>query len=235
MANTENKTQVGNIVIYHECIPREMAERACKLFEMERNKGTCRDGQTGSGINKKYKDSIDIVPQYESDCSSEMVKLAYEIEQHVTECLIDYYKVNPNMLYSLSTDFSMINYETLPDPEIMIPRVASLQHGQYQYYPPAGQAGHSIDVGGGYPSNHSESCPWSHVATDRILTWMMTLNDLPVTEEQYGYTVFTGQNIAVRPKAGQLVLFSPWTDCEHRGNRVNNVDKTIVTSWVVYS
>ena len=230
MPNLENKTQLGNISIYHECIPREMAKECVDVFREYRHKGLDRDGITGGGYNPSVKESRDMNPINQFSVGDRFRSLAEEVEKHVMKCVVDYYKDNPNMLYGFG-GFGLSSYEHLPPPEVILPMYMRLQHGQYQHYHTKDSSG----KGGGYPANHAESVvtPEKHTPSDyRTLTWMMTLNDLPVSDTQEGYTVFTGQKIAVRPKAGQLVLFSPWLDCEHRGNRVGGVEKNIVTAWL---
>jgi len=227
------KTQRGGISIYHNCLSGDLAFKANTLFKKYRDQGQDRDGVTGSGKNKEVKDSRDMNPIQQYPVGHEFRVVAEEIERKVAECIVDYYKDNPNMLYSAG-DFGLNSYQNLPSPETVLADYYSIQHGQFQYYAPQESNPYGIKgKGGGYPSNHSETFAGDDQRSRfRVLTWMLTLNELPVTKNQEGYTVFTGQKIAVRPKAGQLVLFSPWVDCEHRGNRVGSVDKSIVTSWV---
>ncbi len=233
MPNLENKTRNGAISIYHECLPPELAKRAYELFEEHREAGMSCLGSSFGGVNTDVKDSSDMTPITQLPRDHEFYKVSDEIEMHVFRCLVDYYKDNKGLLLGYFKGTNLGDYNSVEDIETIIARVFRLEHGQYQHYK---KVEGERKRGGGYPANHAECCVQRHADPAeylyRRLTWMLTLNELPVTKEQYGYTVFTNQKIAVRPKAGQLVLFSPWMDCEHRGNRVDDVEKSIITAWV---
>lgn len=226
MPNLENKIRLGCISIYPECISRRLAEDICDLFKKYRELGKSRDGNTGGGVDKTSKDTLDICARWELPDGDPLRSLCEEAEEQVFTCILDYYRDNKGLLYGLSSHFSKTNAFTHPEVEFILPRINTFQRGQLQYY---------ASESNGYTANHCESLTVEGFQADsdyRTLTWMMTLNDLSPSKEQWGYTCFTNQNIAVRPQAGQLVLFSPWLDCEHRGNPTNGEDKTIITSWM---
>jgi len=69
-------------------------------------------------------------------------------------------------------------------------------------------------------------------ATNRILVWMVYLNNCPDGE---GTTEFIEQGVRLQPKAGTVVFFpADWTHT-HRGNPVYNSDKYILTGWYYQS
>lgn len=79
---------------------------------------------------------------------------------------------------------------------------------------------------GGFHEWHNEH---AHIETcDRVLTWMVYLNDLPEGE---GETEFLHQCLRVRPKKGTALLWpAGWTHC-HRGNPPHTTQKYVVTGW----
>jgi hypothetical protein len=82
---------------------------------------------------------------------------------------------------------------------------------------------------GGYHVWHSEVT--SRESMDRVLTWMIYLNDIPDGE---GETEFLWQGIRVKPKAGTCVIWPAQFTHPHRGNPVYSCDKYIATGWYTY-
>lgn len=82
---------------------------------------------------------------------------------------------------------------------------------------------------GGYHFWHSEvNC---RKDMDRVLTWIIYLNDIPDGE---GETEFLWQGIRVKPKAGTCVIWPAQFTHPHRGNPVYSCDKYIATGWYTY-
>lgn len=82
---------------------------------------------------------------------------------------------------------------------------------------------------GGYHVWHCET--ESRKNMDRVLTWMLYLNDIPDGE---GETEFLWQGIRVKPKAGTCVIWPAQFTHPHRGNPVYSCDKYIATGWYTY-
>lgn len=82
---------------------------------------------------------------------------------------------------------------------------------------------------GGYHVWHCEV--QTRMAMDRVLTWMIYLNDIPNNE---GETEFLWQGIRVKPKVGTCVLWPAQFTHAHRGNPVYSCDKYIATGWYTY-
>jgi hypothetical protein len=82
---------------------------------------------------------------------------------------------------------------------------------------------------GGYHVWHCEA--ESRESMDRVLTWMIYLNDIPDGE---GETEFLWQGIRVKPKAGTCVIWPAQFTHPHRGNPVYSCDKYIATGWYTY-
>lgn len=82
---------------------------------------------------------------------------------------------------------------------------------------------------GGYHVWHSEVD--GRKTMDRVLTWMIYLNDIPEGE---GETEFLWQGIRIKPKAGTCVIWPAQFTHPHRGNPVYSCDKYIATGWYTY-
>lgn len=83
---------------------------------------------------------------------------------------------------------------------------------------------------GGYHSWHPEVT--SRQTMERVLTWMIYLNDIPEGE---GETEFLWQGVRVKPKAGTCVIWPAQFTHPHRGNPVYSHDKYIATGWYTYT
>ena len=84
------------------------------------------------------------------------------------------------------------------------------------------------DPGGGYHVWHSEN--GSFLYRDRVLTWMIYLNDVPI--ENGGATDFFHQQISLQPKKGTVVLWPAAYTHMHRGAFLTgDTPKYIATGW----
>lgn len=72
----------------------------------------------------------------------------------------------------------------------------------------------------------------SHQFADRQLVAIWYLNDV---EGPGGETEFLFQDVKVKPKEGKLVLFPPFWTHEHRAVTVEDGEKYIATTWVVFA
>lgn len=83
-------------------------------------------------------------------------------------------------------------------------------------------------AGGGYHVWHCENGVF--IYRDRVLTWMIYLNDIPVGNG--GATEFLYQKVALQPKKGTVVLWPATYTHMHRGGFLTgDVDKYIATGW----
>lgn len=83
-------------------------------------------------------------------------------------------------------------------------------------------------AGGGYHVWHCENGVF--IYRDRVLTWMIYLNDVPV--ENGGATEFLYQKVALQPKKGTVVLWPATYTHMHRGGFLTgDIDKYIATGW----
>ena len=82
--------------------------------------------------------------------------------------------------------------------------------------------------GGGYHVWHCEDSGFLY--RDRVLTWMIYLNDIPV--ENGGATDFLHQKLSIQPKAGTIVFWPATYTHMHRGAFLTgDIDKYIATGW----
>jgi len=82
--------------------------------------------------------------------------------------------------------------------------------------------------GGGYHTWHSEN--GSFLYRDRVVTWMIYLNDIPL--ENGGATDFFHQEVSFQPKKGTVVLWPAAYTHVHRGSFLTgNISKYIATGW----
>ena len=82
--------------------------------------------------------------------------------------------------------------------------------------------------GGGYHTWHSEN--GSFLYRDRVLTWMIYLNDIPY--ENGGGTDFFHQELSLQPKKGTVVLWPATYTHVHRGAFLTgDISKYIATGW----
>ena len=84
------------------------------------------------------------------------------------------------------------------------------------------------DPGGGYHVWHSEDS--SYDCRDRVVVWMVYLNDIPVGNG--GATEFIHQKLSLQPKKGTLVLWPATYTHTHRGGFLTgDIPKYIATGW----
>ncbi len=77
---------------------------------------------------------------------------------------------------------------------------------------------------------HGWHCEHGYNAAERVLAWMIYLNDLPEGE---GETEFLHQRCRLKPTKGQCVIFPSSFTHTHRGNPPLTTTKYILTGWYV--
>lgn len=75
---------------------------------------------------------------------------------------------------------------------------------------------------------HLWHCEHSAVHPNRVLAWIIYLNDI----EEGGETEFLYQSKRVSPKAGTILIFPASHTHTHRGNPPLKKDKYILTGWI---
>jgi len=84
------------------------------------------------------------------------------------------------------------------------------------------------DADGGFYDWHIDSGRPPYALRQMVMLWY--LSDV----EQGGETEFSHQSVAVKPKAGTLLMFPPFWTHRHRSKPVGKGIKYIATTWVSY-
>ncbi len=82
-------------------------------------------------------------------------------------------------------------------------------------------------IGGGFHNWHSEAMGGTQYY-DRILVWIIYLNDMPEGE---GETEFINYHKKIRPSKGDVLIFPAFFTHTHRGNPPLTTEKYIATGW----
>lgn len=82
------------------------------------------------------------------------------------------------------------------------------------------------EIGGGYHLWHCED--HNHESIDRILTWILYLNDV----DEGGETEFLYYPKRIKPKKGTLIMWPAGFTHTHRGNPPLSGTKYIATGWI---
>lgn len=135
-------------------------------------------------------------------------------------------------------DFSMFAEKCLPDVCVLINRILDgcLNFYMNEFFSLKQVKARSETVKlqrtpprGGYHVWHCEAS--DRISMDRVLTWMIYLNDIPDGE---GETEFLWQGVRIKPKAGTCVIWPAQFTHPHRGNPVYSCNKYIATGWYRY-
>lgn len=182
----------------------DLCDEIIDLFERNPNK---RHGYTLGGVNKKVKDTTDLVIEKNDDDWSEIYNF---LESELTVNLQKYLE-NINRSYKNINDKSN-SYELLSNNKIeispfMVQRYKK-NEGKYMYH-------------NDFHINHENK-------SFRVLTYLFYLNDV----YEGGETEFLAGEIKIVPKKGKLILFpSSWT-FPHCGKMPISSNKYIITGWI---
>ncbi|MDN3639374.1 2OG-Fe(II) oxygenase [Simiduia curdlanivorans] len=213
-----------------------LSAEACQhLIDKFEASGQARAGQTGQGVDLSKKHSLDLVLNEQADWQPELNSL----QQITYQGLLHYVKrfpsiiagaVSPTVLDPVTQQPSQITHANIAqfDDQLLLNVIRSiyrLGHINLQKYP-SGE--------GGYHHWHSEIYPHptdpQQESLHRALVFMYYLNDVA----EGGETAFIYQNIKLKPKAGNLVLFPGGFTHTHKGAIPQSGDKYILTSWVLF-
>jgi len=192
-------------------------------------------GQTGQGIDKNKKDSLDLTLDSFQDWQQDLTT----IQNATLKGLIQYARAYPHLIVGAlslnwtppntndtreirANDIALMDDTTIAT---FITAIFRLGHTNLQKYKQAL---------GGYHHWHSEYYPHPHDPEDsslhRVLLWMYYLNDV----EEGGGTSFYYQDKTIAPKQGTLVIAPATFTHTHRGEVPQSNDKYILTSWILY-
>lgn len=180
----------------------EICEEIIDFFEKNQNK---HDGITLGGINKKVKDTKDLIIDKSHNDWSEIyslleTELNINLQKYLENVNKKYLKINNNY------DYEPIN-KKVEISKFMVQRYMQ-NEGKYIYH-----NDFHVDI-----ENRSF----------RVLTYLFYLNDV----DEGGETEFFGGEIKIIPKKGKLILFpASWT-FPHCGKMPISSNKYIITGWI---
>lgn len=220
------------INIYEGALDEEFCNRCIDKFEKSPNK---HQGQTGNGVDKIKKNSVDLTcTNYADEWQEEMTHL----QNVVLRGMLHYVRQHPFLLAGAISlkyqnqagemeDLSYVDVEKMDDASLTMFLQATYRLGSVNMQ--------KYEKGeGGYFHWHSEHYPHPtdphQDSLHRSLVWMFYLNDV----EEGGETEFFYQKLKSKPKKGSLVIFPADFTHTHRGHKPVSNDKYIFTSWVMY-
>lgn len=225
----DNKNFIG---IYPDFLNTDFCTGLIQKFESDNRKFK---GQTGQGVDKKKKDSLDLTLDPLTDWHNELSA----IHQITLQGLIRYAREYPHFIVgALSLNWTPTG--STKAQEIKAEDIASMDDAMIAnfirsiYRLGTTNLQKYNKTKGGYHHWHSEYYPHPHDAQNaslhRNLLWMYYLNDV----DEGGGTSFYYQNKTISPKCGTLVIAPATFTHTHRGEVPVSNDKYILTSWVLY-
>lgn len=182
----------------------ELCEEIINLFEKSKNKF---DGLTVGGVNKKVKDTTDLMlNKTDSEWSEIFIFLESELTNNLKKYLENINKKYINILDNNNKKYEVINKDIVISP-FMVQRYIK-NEGKYVY--------------------HNDFLVDKENKSYRVLTYLFYLNDV----HEGGETEFFAGDIKIIPKKGKLVLFpASWT-FPHCGKMPISSNKYIITGWI---
>ena len=222
--------QADFIGIYDDALPQAFCEQIIQQFEAFPQIQSA--GKIGSGVDTKKKDSTDCcISEYQ-----EWTPINQQLFNVTLEKLVDYVLAYPFLVCgAMAPTLQLESGEVLELSHENIDRVprGQLKNVILSMYRPGYLNMQKYRAGsGGYHHWHSElypreaNCETLH----RVLLFMFFLNDV----EEGGHTDFFYQKLAVKPKAGRMVIAPAGFTHTHKGNVPVSNDKYIVTSWILF-
>lgn len=182
----------------------ELCDEIIDLFGKNQTK---REGSTLGGINKKIKDTTDLV--IEKSCSK-WTKIYNFLETELTANLQNYLNsINKNYvnINNGQSSFELLSNKNIEISPFMV-QCYIKNEGKYVYH-------NDFHVDHGNKSF-------------RVITYLFYLNDVL----EGGETEFLAGDIKIKPKKGKLILFpASWT-FPHCGKMPISSNKYIITGWI---
>jgi hypothetical protein len=219
------------IECYDDALSPDFCRTVIERFESSDRKTA---GQTGQGIDKTKKNSIDLtitgIPEWQD--------LHRQIQMSTLAHLMRYIRKYPYLITSslaLSLQdpqsgqvraLSADDVGSAPDEQLASYVLKVLRPGSINIQKYA----HNV---GGYYYWHSEIYPRDPAceALHRVLLFMFYLNDV----DRGGETEFLYQGRKLKPTMGQMVIAPAGFTHTHRGNVPESADKYILTSWILFN
>ncbi len=211
-----------------------LAPAACaKLIERFEASSEAHRGETGSGVDLRYKNSWDITisngkqwADAESALNAAMFAcLLRYLRKYAYSVLAPVWLRLPDPVTGEKKELDPAGLMALPD-EILKAVAMKL------FRPGAINLQKYLADQGGYPRWHCEVAPNADnfESLHRSLLWTVYLND----GFAEGETEFFYQQRKITPRTGTLLIAPTAFTHTHRGNMPKHRDKYIATSWVLY-
>ncbi|GGI86008.1 2OG-Fe(II) oxygenase [Shewanella gelidii] len=218
------------IEVYQNALPDELCDRLITTFEQHPG---VRDGETGGGVDKAKKRSLDLM----MDNYDDLLPLKNELLQRTFEYIKRYFQTyNMGLMGAVSVGVAGENGQAVtlnPDnfDSLGKPNIDAIV--RYLYRSGNINIQKYLQGRGGYPHWHSEQFPQQehNEALHRVVLYMFYLNDV----DEGGETEFYYQGKKIKPKKGTLVIAPAGFTHSHRGNIPLSGNKYIATSWVMFN
>jgi hypothetical protein len=183
-----------------------LSEELCNdIIELYENDDRKYDGITQGGLQKKIKNTTDLIIPKNNEKWEKIEKCLYkELHKNILKYIkhINCESYNPE--FNNGRDANIFKNKNLEAPGFMIQKYEK-NVGEYVYHDDF-----SIE-------NNKH----------RIITFLWYLNDV----EEGGETQFW-DSYKIKPKTGKLILFPSWWTYQHRGLMPKSNNKYILTNWL---
>lgn len=200
---------INNFIYLNQTsLSREICETIINLYEEDTDKF---DGRTMGGVNKKVKDTIDVMINSEDSKWKKIENLLNkELQNNVKKYITEINNTVKNYNTESTTNetvFKIFEKNLTIEKQFMIQKYKS-GSGKYVFH-------------------HDANIDWEQKKY-RVITFLWYLKDVL----EGGETEFCG--FKIKPEAGKLLLF-PATWCyPHCGKKPISGDKYIITGWLYY-
>ncbi len=212
-----------------------LSEELCKqIINTHNHSEHVTPGRTGSGVDKKLKDSLDVGMHSDAQWQPFIQPVLAAIQTSMRE----YFKSHPAALVSGITpmvndpatgknicvnidNFDPVGLQYIDQITGYLFRYTGLTVQKYKQQQ------------GGYHYWHSEIYPQDqhNEPLHRQLAILLYLNDV----EEGGETEFFYQGVKTRPKPGSVVIFPSGFTHTHKGHIPVSGDKYVITAWLLFN
>jgi hypothetical protein len=188
-------------------LSREICESIINLYEEDTDKF---DGRTFGGVNKKVKDTTDLMMKSETPKWKKIDNLLKKELQNNLKKYISEINTTIKFLNTESTnetDFKLFEENLTLESEFMVQKY-ECNKGKYVFH-------------------HDGNIDWEKKKY-RVITYLWYLKDVL----EGGETEFCG--LKIKPEAGKLILFPASWCYPHCGRKPISNDKYIITGWLYH-